>query len=193
MKATIDLENLESIVSEVLNKDVERIVREEVALLVKKTVESSAKNKIEEIVNMNFQKYVDEYIKTTVIKVGGNFWNDEEEKSYTVDQFIKEQLKDIFEKQHFKIKTKSSYGDNQKCVTFEEYINETFDVNGEVKKRFDKIMDDIRKQINKDMKDTFDSATKSMLSSAVLNVLSANETFKKIENNIKCIADRNDE
>ena len=51
-------------------------------------------------------------------------------------------------------------------------------------------MDDIRKDINKTMKDTFDNSTKNMLSNAVLNILSTNDTYRQIENNIKCIADK---
>lgn len=51
-------------------------------------------------------------------------------------------------------------------------------------------MDDIRKQVNTTMKETFDNSTKSMLSNAVLSILSANDTYRQIENNIKCIADK---
>lgn len=54
-------------------------------------------------------------------------------------------------------------------------------------------MDDVRKEINKTMKDTFNNSTKSLLSNTVLNILSANDTYKQIENNIKCIADKKGE
>lgn len=64
-----------------------------------------------------------------------------------------------------------------------------FDFDEMIKKHIDKFMDDIRKQVNKTMKETFDQSTKNMLSNAVLNILGANETYKQIENNIKCIAD----
>lgn len=40
------------------------------------------------------------------------------------------------------------------------------------------------------MKKTFDNSTKNMLSNAVLGILSANDTYRQIENNIKCIADK---
>ena len=59
-----------------------------------------------------------------------------------------------------------------------------------IKKDLDKFMDDIRKQVNNTMKETFDNSTKSMLSNAVLSILGANETYRQIENNIKCIADK---
>ena len=60
-----------------------------------------------------------------------------------------------------------------------------------IKNDLDKFMDDIRKQVNKTMKEVFDtSTTKIMLSSSVLSILTANETYRQIENNIKCIADK---
>ena len=40
------------------------------------------------------------------------------------------------------------------------------------------------------MKEAFDNSTKNMLSATVLNILNANETYRKLENNIKCIADK---
>lgn len=59
-----------------------------------------------------------------------------------------------------------------------------------IKNDLDKFMDDIRKQVNKTMKEVFDTSTKNMLSSSVLSILTANETYRQIENNIKCIADK---
>ena len=75
-------------------------------------------------------------------------------------------------------------------MPFEEYINRQFDFNDMIKKELDKFMNDIRKQVNTTMKETFDDSTKNMLSNAVLNILGANETYRQIENNIKCIADK---
>ena len=71
-----------------------------------------------------------------------------------------------------------------------ENRNRQFDFDDMIKKDLDKFMDDIRKQVNKTMKETFDNSTKSMLSNAVLSILGANETYRQIENNIKCIADK---
>lgn len=194
MKVTIDLENLESLVKGTIEKNIESVVKEQVESVIKKTVDKMAKDTINNVVSANFERFVDEYITTTTIKVGGNsYWDNEETKEYTVEQYIKKELKERLESKTLKAKKKgrtSSYSDDFENVTFEEYINRHFDFDEMIKKDLDKFMDDIRKQINKTMKDTFDNSTKSMLSNAVLNILSANDTYRQIESNIKCIADK---
>ena len=181
MKVTIDLENLESLVQNTMETNIENIVKEQIEGTVKKVADNLAKKTIEEKVSENFQRFVDEYIANTKIKVGGDYWGDTEEKEYTVEQYIKKELKERLDSKKLRAKKKghtSSYNDDFENVSFEEYINRQFD------------MDDIRKQVNKTMKETFDNSTKSMLSNAVLNILGANETYRQIENNIKCIADK---
>lgn len=194
MKVTIDLENLENLVETVTEKNIENIIKEQIDSSVRKTIDNLAKKEIANTVSENFQRFVDEYINTTTIKVGGNnYWDDEEQKEYTVEQYIKKELKDRLESKRLKVKKKggtSSYSDDFEEVSFEEYILRSFNPEELIKKDLDKFMDDIRKDINKTMKDTFDSSTKNMLSSAVLNILSANDTYRQIENNIKCIADK---
>jgi len=194
MKATIDLENLECIVQETIEKNIETVVKEQVTLVVKKTIDDLAKRVISDTVSENFQRFVDEYIKKTTIKVGGNsYWDDEEQKEYTVEQYIKKELKDRLESKTLRVKKKgrtSSYSDDFEDVGFEEYIYRSFNPEEIIKSDLDKFMDGVRKDINKTMKDTFDNSTKNMLSSAVLSILNANETYRQIENNIKCIADK---
>ncbi len=59
-----------------------------------------------------------------------------------------------------------------------------------MKDYLDKQVDEVRQQVNSDVKAAFDESTKTMLSNAVLQVLMANDTYKKIESNIACIADK---
>lgn len=193
MKVTIDLENLESLVQNTMETNIENIVKEQIEGTVRKVADNLAKKIIEEKVSENFQRFVDEYIANTKIKVGGDYWDDTEEKEYTVEQYIKKELKERLDSKKLRAKKKghtSSYSDDFENVSFEEYINRQFDFDDMIKKDLDKFMDDIRKQVNKTMKETFDNSTKSMLSNAVLSILGANETYRQIENNIKCIADK---
>lgn len=194
MKVTIDLENLEQIVKTTTEKNIESIIEQQVVETVRKTIDELAKKEIADTVSENFQKFVDEYIKTTTIKVGGNsYWDDEEQKEYTVEQYIKYELKKRLESKKLRVKKKgrtSSYNDDFEEVTFEEYIKRSFNAEDMIKSDLDKFMDGIRKDINKTMKETFDNSTKNMLSSAVLSILTANDTYRQIENNIKCIADK---
>lgn len=193
MKVTIDLENLESLVQNTMDTNIENIVKEQIERTVREVADNLAKKTIKEKVSENFQRFVDEYITNTKIKVGGDYWGDTEEKEYTVEQYIKKELKDRLESKRLQAKKRdrtSSYDSDYESVTFEEYIFRRFDPEEMIKKDLDKFMDDIRKQVNETMKKTFDNSTKSMLSNAVLNILGANETYRQIENNIKCIADK---
>lgn len=194
MKVTIDLENLEALVKDTTEKNIEAVIKEQVTNTVNKTIDKLVEKEIKNAVSANFQRFVDEYIRNTKIKVGGNsYWDDEEQKEYTVEQYIKKELKARLESKTLKVKKKgrtSSYSDDFEQVSFEEYINRSFNAEDLIKADLDKFMDGIRKDINKTMKVTFDSSTKNMLSSAVLSILTANDTYRQIENQIKCIADK---
>lgn len=193
MKVTLELDNLENIVQTTLEKNLGNVVKEQIADIVKKTADNLIKDTINTQVSKNFQHFVDEYITTKKIKVGGSYWDNEPEQEYTVEQYIKQQLKEKLDSRKLKLKQMDSYGrytNNYEEVSFETYISRQFDPNEMIKKELDAFMDDIRRQVNTTMKETFDNSTKSMLSNAVLNILSANDTYRQIENNIKCIADK---
>lgn len=193
MKITLELDNLENIVQTTLEKNLENVVKEQIADIVKKTADNLIKDTINTQVSEHFQHFVDEYIMTKKIKVGGSYWDNEPEQEYTVEQYIKQQLKEKLDSKKLKTKQKDSYGrytNNYEEVSFETYISRQFDPDEMIKKELDAFMDDIRKQVNTTMKETFDNSTKSMLSNAVLSILSANDTYRQIENNIKCIADK---
>ena len=193
MKVTLELDNLENIVQTTLEKNLENIVKEQITDIVEKTANDLLKDTINTQVSENFQHFIDEYITTKKIKVGGSYWDNEPEQEYTVEQYIKQQLKEKLDSKKLKLKQKDSYGrytNNYEEVSFETYISRQFDPSEEIKKELDAFMNDIRKQVNTTMKKTFDNSTKSMLSNAVLSILSANDTYRQIENNIKCIADK---
>ena len=193
MKVTIDLENLETLVQTTIEKNIETIVNEQISLTVNEVAERLGEKVIKDKVSENFQRFVDEYITNTKIKTGGSYWDNTEDQEYTVEQYIKKELKDRLDSNKLKAKKpgrSSSYSDDFEQVSFEEYIKRQFDFDDMIKKELDKFMDDIRKQVNKTMKETFDNSTKNMLSTAVLNILNANDTYRQIENNIKCIADK---
>lgn len=193
MKVTLELDNLENIVQTTLEKNLGNVVKEQIADIVKKTADNLIKDTINTQVSKNFQHFVDEYITTKKIKVGGSYWDNEPEQEYTVEQYIKQQIKERLDSKQLKVKKKGrsgSYSDDYENITFEQYISRQFDFTETIKKELDTFMDDIRKQVNTTMKETFDNSTKSMLSNAVLSILSANDTYRQIENNIKCIADK---
>lgn len=94
MKVTLDLENLSQIIEETVSDNLESVINKQVEKCVEKKIDELAKSVIAEKVSENFQKFVNEYITTTKIKVGGNsYWDDEEAKEFTVEQYIKYELK----------------------------------------------------------------------------------------------------
>lgn len=190
MKAIIDMENLEAMIERNLNDHLEVIINEQVENCVKRKIEKLAQNVIAEKVTENFQKFVDVYISTTKIKVGGNsYWDDDEVKEFTVEQYIKYELKKRLESKKLRVKSNNRYSDYEE-VSFEDYIKSQFNANDIIKTDLDSFLDGVRKQINQTVKDTFDKSTKDMLSNTVLSILTANDTYRKIENNIKCIANK---
>lgn len=186
MKVTIDLENLQNIIESALNKNIETVVKEKVSDLISEQIENTAKEQIEEICNERMSDFVEEYIKTTKITVGGGFYSDDEIKEYTVEQYIKNQLAEIMKNQSFKIYKKDNYGRNQeKEVTFDYFVKETFDVNSIVKKEIEAFVSQTKRKISDNIKSVFDNATKNMLSENVFNILMASESYQKINDSIK--------
>ena len=193
MKVTLDLENLSVILEDTIKNNLNIVIKETIKETIQDYINKNVETLISQTVINNYEKFVNEYITTTKIKVGSNDpWSDIPAQEYTVEQFIKKSIKNCLDDKMLRIKKDDRYS-SYETVAFEEYIKREFDPNKLVKKELDKFMDGIRKDINKTMKDTFDSSTKEMLSSAVLTVLNANDTYAKIQNNICCIADKQKE
>lgn len=73
MKVTIDMENLETLVQTTMEKNIENIVKEQIEGTVRKVADDLSKKVIADEVSENFQRFVDEYIANTKIKVGGDY------------------------------------------------------------------------------------------------------------------------
>lgn len=192
MKITFEMDNLQELIEKSVSNNIEEAVKSQVEDTIKEQVTKLGGDIISEVVTKNFNEFVNDYITNTKITVRKeDFWGDADVNEYTVEEYIKKCLKDRLDSE--KIKTEDRYG-NRKEITFSEYIKNNYAsyMDDEIKKKMDKYFDDIRKQINKTMKETFDNTTKNMLSSTVLNILTQNNTYKQIENNIKSIATKQD-
>lgn len=190
MKVNIDMENLENLIKTTMEENIEKVVKNEINKVVSKTIESKSKAAIEEIVSMKMVDFINEYIETSKITVGGGFYSKEEAKTYTISEYIKKELADSLSKGKLKIKSNDRYGDGFKDVTFEEFIKQSFDIEGAIKKELESFMSKTKKEINSKIDETFTDVTKNMLSETVFNVLMKNDTFAKIKDNVKCIADK---
>jgi hypothetical protein len=181
------MENLEDMVQEVLEKNLNSVIENEIRKSIESKVAESAREIIESVVNEKLESYVNEYIKTATISVGGG-WNSEPKK-YTVEEYIKQQISDIMEKQGFKAKDR--YGNYGSTVTFEDYVKRELNVDASVQKTLDQFMKKVRDDVSKNITKMFDQTTQAALSSVVMNMLSNSNAFMEMRDNLKRITDGN--
>ena len=192
MKITFEMDNLQELIEKSVSGNIEEAVKSQVEDTIKEQVTKLGGDIISEIVTKNFNEFVNDYITNTKITVRKeDFWGDADVNEYTVEEYIKKCLKDRLDNEKFRIKDVYDYYEE---VTFDKYIRNHYmqNIGKEIKKKMDSYFIDIRDQINRTMKETFDNTTKDMLSSTVLNILTQNNTYKQLENNIKSIATKQD-
>ena len=185
MKVTVDMENLGLMVQDVVEKNLNSMIENEVRKSIESKVAASSREIIESVVNEKLESYVNDYIKTATISVGGG-WNSEP-KTYTVEEYIKQQISEIMNTQKFK--TKDRYGDYKNTITFEEYVKKELNVDASVQAALDKFMKKVRDDVNKNITKMFDNTTQAALSSAVMNMLNNSNAFLEMRDNLKRITD----
>ena len=192
MKITFEMDNLQDLIEKSVSRNIEEAVKSQVEDTIKEQVTKLGGDIISEVVTKNFNEFVNDYITNTKITVRKeDFWGDSDVNEYTVEEYIKKCLKERLDNEKFR--TMGKY-DRYEEVTFDEYIKNNYVtyMEKEIKKKMDSYFEDIRNQINHTMKETFDNTTKDMLSNTVLNILTQNNTYKQLENNIKSIATKQD-
>lgn len=174
----------------------------EIVAEIKSEVLGDIKEKIQYAASDIIKGIVQDFMDNEKIQIGGSsVWDDEPKEELTLTQYAKRCVKDCIENSRFRIVksfekdryNKGRYRAETQEYTFEEYLLQHLGIDNEVKNYLDKQVDEVRQQVNRDVKAAFDESTKTMLSNAVLQVLMANDTYKKIESNISCIADRQQE
>lgn len=187
MEVTLKLENLEHIVKTTLNENLETVITDAVKSLAEEEVQKTAKDIIGKIVSREISKYIREYIETATLTIGGG-WG-ELPKTYTVKEYLQNQVNECIEKQTFKVK--GDYSNSTKTIKFEDFVKNHIDINKEIEKKLKGFANDIRKDVSANINQIFTQATQSTLSETVLQVLMATETYQNITNQVKRIADGN--
>lgn len=185
MKVTVDMENLENMVQEVLGKNLNSVIENEIRKSIESKVAASAREIIESVVNEKLEAYVNDYIKTATISVGGG-WNSDP-KTYTVEEYIKHQISEIMSKQGFKARDR--YGNQSSSVTFEDYVKRELNVDASVQSALDKFMKKIRDNVNQNITRMFDNTTQAALSGVIMDMLSNSNAFMEMRDNLKRITD----
>lgn len=198
LKIEFNTENFAAGIIRAVAEEVKRNLYREIIAEIKEEVLGDIKEKIQYATGDIIKDIVHEFMVNEKIQIGGtSVWDDEPKEEITMMQYAKRCIKDCIENGRFRIVKslkKNSYSSRYKAEveahTFEEYLLRHLGIDDEIKGYLDKQIDEVRQQVNRDVKAAFDESTRTMLSNAVLQVLMANDTYKKIENNIACIANR---
>ncbi len=188
----------EGIVRDVRQEVVETLRVEMLEEIKKEVFAGSIKEKIQLSAHEIVKDMIDDYVAHEKITVGGNsFWGDEPLKEYSMQEYAKKCIADAIKEGKFTVCTgyekdrysRSGYKSKSKTYEFDAYIRSQLAIGDDIKNYIDKQVIEIKDSVNKGVKELFDASTKQMLSESVLNILMANDTYKKIENGIACIAD----
>lgn len=187
MKVTIDMENLESIVEGTLKENSEKAIQQALHAVVEKKVNAALGSDVDNAVSSIVESYIREYLATAKIQVG-NSWKGEEIKALTVEEYLKQQVSDIFESQVFYVNTKDRWGDKHtERITFQEFVERHFDVEKYAKKYLEQVAKDIRNEVDSKIKSIFNESMRNTLADTVFTIVSSSDTYQKVSNSLKLL------
>ena len=187
MKVTVDMENLGLMVQSAVEKNLDGLIENEIRKAVENKISENARSIIEAMVNEKLESYINDYIKTATVSVGGG-WNSEP-KTYTVEEYIRHQISTIMDTKTFKIKDR--YGNCSDTISFETYVKRELNVDASVQAALDKFMKKVRDDVNKNITKMFDNTTQAALSGVIMNMLNNSNAFLEMRDNLKRITDGN--
>lgn len=199
LKIEFDTENFANGIVSAVTSEVKKNLETSIIEQIKKEVLDDLKEKIRLSTHEIIKDIIVDFMENEKIKIGGSsFWDDEPLKELTMLEYAKKCVGDSVVKGNFKVVTgyekdrysNSGYRAKTQEFTFSDYIRSQLAIGNDIKEYIDKQVVEIKNNVNRDVKKVFDDSTKKMLSESVLNVLMANDTYKKIESNLACIADR---
>lgn len=185
LKIEYDMEDMVLGIKEAVKEELKPEIAEEIRAEIKAEIKAEIMNKVKEQIpddtEVWLKSIMEDIYNTEIIKVGGG-WN-EDAKEYTLKEYVIEQIKDRI------VNNDCDSEDRYSKTSFNEWFRDKC-VDSEIQKVINREIRTIRDDVNSKVKNMFDSSTKQMLSETVLNVLMANDTYKKIESNIGSIASK---
>lgn len=189
MKVTIDLENLESIVQTTLEQNSREAIHKALESVAQREVDKALENDVDEGINKIVESYIREYLATAKIQVG-NSWSGEGIKEFTVEEYLKSKVAEIFEKQIFSVKSKDRWGDTHtETITFQEFVEKHFDVEKYAKTHLERIAKNVKNEVDRKIQSMLDDAMRHTLADNVFTIVSASETYQKIQNSLKLLGE----
>lgn len=200
LEIKFNTENFAAGIISAVKVEVKKNLYEEIVAEIKKEILDDMKETIYNQANAIIKEIIDEYVNTEKIKIGGNsFWDNEPVQEYSMREYAKKCIADAIKEGEFRVVTSTEKERNGRIrartekFSFDTYIRSELAIGNDIKDFIDKQIAEVRDTVNSGVKEMFDSSTKAMLSESVLKLLMANDTYKKIESNIACIASRTEE
>lgn len=195
-----DMENMcqgiVNAVKEQLKSELYEMVLAEIKADIVKDIKQTVLTSTGEIV----KDLIVDFMNNEKITVGGDCWGNKKAEEYTLMDYAKKCVGEAINDSRFTVVTEITeekswngivnYRKKSREFKFNEFINSQLGIGNEIQKYMIQQIGDIKNQVNKDIRELFDKETKNMLSESVLSVLMTNDTYKKIQNQIACIADR---
>ena len=186
MKITVEMENLNKIVEDCIKNNTNEVIQDYVAIKTKEILEEQYKDVIEDAVSKAIAKSIEDYIDNYEIKIGNPF-DGQEEQVFTPKSYINNQIKKTFEDEMLITERVDSWSGRKETrkISFADFINNTFDIEGTIKKYMTDFSKKLRDEVTTHMQNSYNKATRDALSDVVMDTIMENEKFKNISNNIK--------
>lgn len=187
MKVTIDMENVEKIVTEACNKNSGQAIQDALESVVREKIDAVLGEKTNEYIEHKIEEYIQAYLSTTKIQVG-NSWSGDGVKEYTVEEYVKKQISDILGGQKFTRKVKDRWGDwTEETVDFKAYIDSKIDIEREIKPYMERLARQVKDDVNDRIRSMLDDAMRKNLADNVFTIVSSSETYRKVSESIKLL------
>lgn len=191
MKITIDLENLEQMVQDALENNAESAIKIAVKEAISEQVGKILSSETEKTANQVIEEYIREYLQNAKITVGGG-WDEEGVKEYTVEQYLKKQINDIFESKSFTAERTDRWGEKKRTkVSFQDFVTSYLKVDELLEPKIKNMVEEVKKDVNRRAKEILDTSMKNALADNVFAIVSASETYRKISDGVRLLGGGN--
>lgn len=189
MKVIIDAENLQGTIEKILNENIENCIKECIKDVLNKSYKELFKTSVETTVNNCITAYINDYIKQTKVTVG-NSWDGNGVKEYSVEEYMKKKVNELFDSGKLFIETNDGYGGKKTTtVSLEDYVKNSIGVERTIKPYMEKVTRDLKNEVNMKVKSTFDDSLRNALAENVFSIVTAGDTYRNIVNNMKLLGE----
>ena len=187
MKITLDLENLQGVIEEVAKKQTGEAIEDAIRSVATSFINANYKDKIEQITNEILEQSIRDYIDKTEIPIGTGLGC--EPIMMTPRQYINSTIEKTFQDKTFTIKVEGTYRTEERKIGFDDFIKSELNPTTQIQAAMKDFARDTKSEINRLIKDTYNSELSKAVGASVVDVIFESEQFKRINNNIKRLSE----